>query len=121
MSSGVGSRSRRTWPPRRSSKRNFAHDFAQVVVFARVVWLGADYGAGSRASRSKARRWISVGVARSAVVWSRPKRTVLRVSVARSARSDRKLWTGISSSVSLLAALRLAAADGWALATAEAR
>ena len=44
----------------------------------------------------------------------------LRVSVARSARSDRKLWTGISS-VSLLAALRLAAANGWALATAEAR
>ena len=45
---------------------------------------------------------------------------VLRVKVARSAMSDWKLWTGRSSSVRLVAALRLAALERVALATTEA-
>ena len=46
---------------------------------------------------------------------------VLRVTVARSARSERKLWTGRPSWVRLVAALRSAASERWALATMEAR
>jgi hypothetical protein len=42
---------------------------------------------------------------------ARPKRTVLRVRVARSASSERKECTGRPSSVRLVAALRLAAAS----------
>src|SRR5260370_40024994 len=46
---------------------------------------------------------------------------VLRVTVARSARSERKLWTGKPSWVRLVAALRSAASERSALATIEAR
>ena len=46
---------------------------------------------------------------------------MLRVRVARSARSDRKLWTVKPSSVRLVAALRSAAAERSTLATMEVR
>ena len=48
-----------------------------------------------------------------------PKRTVLRVRLARSCRRVRKLWTGWPSSVRLRAALRRAAGEALALATGE--
>ena len=46
---------------------------------------------------------------------------VLRVTVARSASSERKLWTGKPSSVRWVTALRSAALERLALATIEAR
>src|SRR5580704_3129559 len=45
----------------------------------------------------------------------------LRVTVARSARRERKLWTGRPSSVQRLRALRWAASERSALATTEGR
>jgi hypothetical protein len=49
---------------------------------------------GLSPSRSKVRCWMYVGVARRAGVGVLAHRTVLRVSVARSASIVRKLWTG---------------------------
>src|SRR5215831_11816798 len=46
---------------------------------------------------------------------------ILRVMVARSPSSDWKLWTGIPSSVRLVAAFALAVCERFALATMDVR
>ena len=81
----------------------------------------SDYGVRATANRSKAR--CCSGVDRESTVMGRlsPKRTVLRVSVARSATSVRKLCTGLPSSVLRARALARAAAETCADATGEVR
>src|SRR5438105_12497288 len=80
---------------------------------------------GVTPSRSRAWRWVRVVVARTAMRRSRPRRTTLRVSVARSPSRVWKLCTGSGSSsagsVRLRAALRCAAGEGSAVATGEVR
>src|SRR5512144_3040531 len=62
-----------------------------------------------------------MAVGRDSTVTGRlsPKRTVLRVSVARSAKRVRKLWRGSPSSVCRVRALARAAGETWAAATGE--
>src|SRR5438105_11282994 len=80
---------------------------------------------GVTPSRSRAWRWVRVVVARTAMRRSRPRRTTLRVSVARSPSRVWKLCTGSGSSsagsVRVRAALRCAAGEGSAVATGEVR
>jgi hypothetical protein len=76
---------------------------------------------GEIPSRSKTCCWNGVGVARMVAHRSLPKRTVLRVTVARSLSSVRKLCTGWPASVRLVAALRAAAGETLALLTGELR
>src|SRR5208337_1713415 len=79
------------------------------------------YAAILRLRSSKARVWEGVGLARIVVGCASPKRTRLRVRLARSCRRVRKLWTGWPSSVRLRAALRRAAGETLALATGDGR
>ena len=65
--------------------------------------------------------WEGVCLARIVVGCASPKRTLLRVRLARSCRRVRKLWTGWPSSVHLRAALRGAAGETLALATGDER
>ena len=69
------------------------------------------YGAIATLRRSKTR--CCSGVGRDSMVIGRlsVKRTVLRVSVARSAKSVRKLWRGSPSSVLRARALARAAGE----------
>jgi hypothetical protein len=60
------------------------------------------------ARRSKARCCNGVGAENKVVVWSRPRRTVLRVRQAKCRSNERKLVTGSPLSVSFVAALRRA-------------
>src|ERR1700676_867804 len=72
-------------------------------------------------SRLKTSCCSGVGLASIAARAPRPMRTMLRVSVARSCNSVRKLCTGRPSWVRLRAALVLAAVETLALATGERR
>src|SRR6516162_242838 len=88
-------------------------------------WCRSAYAAGVTPRRSRARCCMRVGVARMVVRRSGPRRTTLRVSVARSPSRVRKLCTGSGSpspgSVRLWTALRCAAGEGSAFATGDAR
>ena len=86
-----------------------------------IVGSSSAYAAILRLRSSKARVWEGVGLARIVVGCASPKRTLLRVRLARSCRRVRKLWTGWSSSVRLRAALRRAAGETLALATGDER
>src|SRR6266403_4730231 len=68
---------------------------AQTIDIGCGGWCRSVYGVGVTPSRSRARRWVAVGVARRAMRRSRPRRTILRVSVARSPSRVWKLCTGI--------------------------
>ena len=74
-----------------------------------------------RLRSSKARVWEGVGLARIVVGCASPKRTLLRVRLARSCRRVRKLWTGWPASVRLRVAFRRAAGEALALATGDER
>src|SRR5262249_13539282 len=89
--------------------------------YCSIVGSSTDYSWSLRPSRSKARRWISVGVASIGMLRALARRTVLRVKVARSASRVRKLWTGSPSAVGLALGLGLAGGEGCALATGEVR
>src|SRR5262245_52940763 len=70
--------------------------------------------------RSKARRWVRVGVARRSR-WRPAKTVVLRVRVARWSSRSRKLRTGWLSVPVLVRALVVAVSDRWAAATGWSR
>src|SRR5512135_3753911 len=70
---------------------------------------------------SKARRCGGIGRDSTVIGKASPQRTVLRVSVARSVNSVRKLCTGAPSSVLWVRALAWAAGETSAAATGEGR
>ena len=84
----------------RRSSRNFTGGKRRTPLIARVLrgterWF-YDYrsAAGTIPTRSKACCWKAVGVAGTVAHKPLSKRTVFRVTVARSASRVRKLWTG---------------------------
>src|SRR5260370_38512349 len=79
------------------SRPNFALFRAQAIDIIRSGWCRSVYAVGVRPRRSKARCCVRVGVARMAVRRSRPRRTALRGSVARSPSRVWKLCTGSGS------------------------
>src|SRR5271166_885727 len=86
-----------------------------------MVASSSAYAAILRLRSSKARVWEGVGLARIVVGYASPKRTLLRVRLARSCRRVRKLWTGWPSSVRLRRAFRRAAGETLALTTGDER
>ena len=83
-----------------SANRNFTGGKRRTPLIARVLrgterWF-YDYrsAAGTIPTRSKACCWKAVGVAGTVAHKPLSKRTVFRVTVARSASRVRKLWTG---------------------------
>ena len=108
-------------PASPQAKPNFRPLRAQVVDVNLIGESSSAYAAILRPRRVKARVWVGVGLDRIVVGRASPKRTLLRVRLARSCRRVRKLWTGWPSSVRLLMALRRAAGETLALATGEER
>src|SRR5262249_23597384 len=73
------------------ARPNFTPMAPLVFGSTRFVLSSTDYTLNLTTSRSKARCWISVGLARISIGGALPHLTMLRVSVARSASNVRKL------------------------------